>query len=116
VFQGNFLRLTFSGRSYEDPCFATPLQAFTFNKLVDSPGMDCVQVERVNKTETRGLRWAYLYKTAVNAWDRLEFDEEKYNAIKQKLQRPGPLIEELSDTEEDTDSDATDSDDDLYDK
>jgi hypothetical protein len=105
------LRLTFSGRAYEDPCFATPLQAFTFKKLVESPGLDCVQMERVNKTETRGLRWAYLYKSAVNAWDRLIYDEQKYDAIKLRLGRPGPLVEGLPDPEEDTDSDATDLDD-----
>ncbi|KAL5401573.1 hypothetical protein PMIN06_011704 [Paraphaeosphaeria minitans] len=110
--QANFLKLTFSGQAYNDPCFATPLQAFTFKKLIESPGLDCLALECVGKTETKGLRWLYLYKSAVNAWNKLEFDDRKYMAIKERLERPGPMVEALSDTEEDTPSDTTDEDDD----
>lgn len=113
--QANFLKLTFSGRAYDDPCFATPLQAYTFKKLLDTPGLDCLEIECVGKTETKGLRWLYLYRSAVNAWDKLVFDEKKHKAITERLNRPGPLVEELSDTEPDTPSD-TDEDIDMLDE
>ncbi|KAF2440910.1 hypothetical protein P171DRAFT_85357 [Karstenula rhodostoma CBS 690.94] len=115
--QANFLKLTFSGRAYDDACFATPLQVFTFKKLIESPGLDCLALECVGKTETKGLRWLYLYKSAVNAWDKLEFDQKKHDAIKEKLTRPGPMVEKLSDTEEVSDSDTdTETDTDTTDE
>ncbi|KAL1595896.1 hypothetical protein SLS60_009586 [Paraconiothyrium brasiliense] len=101
----NFLKLTFSGRAYDDPCFATPLSVWTFKKLTETPGLECLQLDLVKKTDTKGIRWKYLYKSAVNAWDKLEFDQQKYLAIKQRLVQPGKIVEQLTDSEEDTETD-----------
>ncbi|KAJ4344732.1 uncharacterized protein N0V89_012476 [Didymosphaeria variabile] len=102
----NFLKLTFSGRAYDDPCFATSLSVFSFQQLIDTPGLECLATHCVGKTETKGLRWRYLYKSAVNAWDKLEFDEQKYFRIRERLlMNQAPLKQALSDTEEDTDMD-----------
>lgn len=77
---------------------------------MESPGLDCLAFECVSKTETKGLRWLYLYKSAINAWEKLEFDLRKHDVIKERLSHSGPMMEELSDTEEDTTSDTTDED------
>ena len=102
--------MTFSGRAYEEPCFATPLHATKPSSIFKTRGLDRSLYECVNKTETKGIRWRFLYGSAMKAWDQLELNEEKHQSIRQ-------IVEE-EDSEEDSDesSDEDSSDDDLSDK
>lgn len=114
------MKLTFSGKAYDDPCFAAPLRFHSFKDLIGTPGLESVQCESVGKTETKGLRWKYLYKSALNAWAKLEYDEEKDQAIRTRLLLARPPVIELSDTDEDSGSDMSDDTDeedgDMYER
>ncbi|KAF2255441.1 hypothetical protein BU26DRAFT_515156 [Trematosphaeria pertusa] len=76
---------TFSGKPYDSPCFATPCTVFNAQELFNSAGLDSIQFGRVDKKETKGLRWKYLYESAVKAWEKLEFDYDKLQGIKTKI-------------------------------
>ncbi|KAJ4301201.1 hypothetical protein N0V90_003292 [Kalmusia sp. IMI 367209] len=103
----NFLKLTFSGKAYNDPCFATPMTVFEVRNLAKSKSADTCTFERVGKTETLGLRWKYLYESALAAWYKLEFSDRKYEIVTECLAIMAP-----SDTEPDTE----DEDDEISDE
>jgi hypothetical protein len=88
--------MTFSGKAYDSPCFATPLLFLKLSQLTNAPGASCTTFEEVKKNETLGMRWRFLYQSAVNAWDKLDFGEEKYRRIKARV--------------DDTDADLSDTD------
>lgn len=106
--------MTFTGRAYDRPCFATPLHASSFEYLVnETDGLNCTQSQVVNRTETKGIRWMFLYKSAVNAWQKLAFNEVKHLAIQKKLDAMSDLEEESDfpwDSDEDSDDDSDDED------
>jgi hypothetical protein len=52
------------------------------------------------RCKTRGLERTYLYKSVIDAWEKLGLNQQKYNGIKQRLAHPRPTIRELSDTED----------------
>lgn len=71
----------------------------SFKNLIETPGLDCVQLETVSKTESKGIRWSFLYRSAIIAWKQLEFSQTKFDAL---MEEP---TERMSDTTEDTESD-----------
>jgi hypothetical protein len=107
--------MTFSGRAYEEPCFATPLHATKPGSIFKTRGLDRSLYECVNKTETKGIRWRFLYGSAR---DQLELNEEKHQSIRQIVANVKQVAVEEEDSEEDSDesSDEDSSDDDLSDK
>lgn len=107
--QNKFLGMTFSGRAYEDPCFATPLHMLEQGSLFKTHGLQRTHYERVGKNETKGMRWMFLYGSAVKAWKQLEFSEDKYQSIDKTLGELKIVAPK------DDDSDESSSDDFLYD-
>ena len=79
-----FLLGTFSGKPYDKPCFATPLVVFESGELFNSLGLDTFSLEKVSKTESKGIRWKYLYESGVKAWEKLSFDGDKYEKIRKR--------------------------------
>jgi hypothetical protein len=110
--------MTFSGRAYEEPCFATPLHATKPSSIFKTRGLDRSLYECVNKTETKGIRWRFLYGSAMKAWEQLELNEEKHQSIRQIVANVKQVAVEEEDSGEDSDesSDEDSSDDDLSDK
>ncbi|KAF1973952.1 hypothetical protein BU23DRAFT_553627 [Bimuria novae-zelandiae CBS 107.79] len=110
VLQGKFLRMTFSGRAYDDPCFATPMRYFDLKQLLQTPHLECTSYDLVSKNETKGIRWKYLYQSAVNAWNKLEYDKQKDSRINEKTMKPIP--EKLLEPEDSSSSDNLSDDED----
>jgi hypothetical protein len=79
-----FLLGTFSGKPYDKPCFATPLVVFESKELFNSLGLDTFSLDKVSKTESKGIRWKYLYDSGVKAWEKLSFNEQKYEKIRER--------------------------------
>ncbi|PVH96510.1 hypothetical protein DM02DRAFT_731139 [Periconia macrospinosa] len=79
--KSKFLLGTYSGKAYDRPCFAAPVTVYSLEEMIDSPGLDKNHLEETSKTETKGLKWKYLYESGVKAWEQMEFSAEKLNAI-----------------------------------
>ena len=79
-----FLLGTFSGTPYDKPCFATPLVVFDSKEIFGSSGLDTFSLEKVPKTESKGIRWKYLYESGVKAWEKLSFNGKKYETIRKR--------------------------------
>lgn len=86
VNMSKFLAGTFSGKPYDAPCFATPCAVFNAQEFFSSAGLDMIMFETVPKTQTKGLRWRYLYESAVKAWEKLEFDHQKLEAARKSYE------------------------------
>lgn len=110
--------MTFSGRAYEEPCFATPLPAIKPSIIFKTRGLDRNLFERVSKTETKGIRWRFLYGSAMKAWEQLEFNEDKYQSIRLTIDnmKEMPIEEDSEDSSDEDSSDDDLSDDDLSDE
>ncbi|CAI6341758.1 unnamed protein product [Periconia digitata] len=74
---------TFSGKSYNRPCWASPVTVYEFDEIFSSPGLEAEFSGEVSKTETKGLRWKYHYESGLEAWSSLVFSQERYEQIKQ---------------------------------
>jgi hypothetical protein len=73
-----FLMATWSGKANDRPCFAMPVISNTLlNTVFTLAKAKKISSEHVSRTETRGLRWTFLYRSAVRAWGQLEFSVEK---------------------------------------
>ncbi|PSN60660.1 hypothetical protein BS50DRAFT_593748 [Corynespora cassiicola Philippines] len=76
-----FMGGTFTSAAYRGPCFATPVVVHTGKDILQGTGLEVSQFNKVNRTETKGARWRYLYETARIVWEKLAFDEEKKKLI-----------------------------------
>lgn len=70
-----FLAGTFSGKPYDKPCFATPNIIFPAKEIFGSAGLDTFNLEKVSKTESKGIRWRCTYhdpraQVALNSGDK----------------------------------------------
>lgn len=108
VNMSRFLLGTFSGKPYDKPCFATPAIVFDVDELVNSIGVDTFKLERVSKNESKGIRWKYLYESAVKAWEKLSWDEEKLEAIRKRNDEYDDRTLETSGSESQVTSDTGD--------
>ncbi|KAF2644267.1 hypothetical protein P280DRAFT_228487 [Massarina eburnea CBS 473.64] len=82
VNMSRFLAGTFSGKPYDRPCFSTPVVVYTEQDIFEVEGLHTVEFDKASKTDTKGLRWKYLYESAVKAFEKLEFSREKLAEIK----------------------------------
>jgi hypothetical protein len=94
-----FLVGTFGGKPYDKPCFATPLVLYEGKELFDSLGLDTFNREKVSKTESKGIRWKYLYDSGVRAWEKLRFSQQKFEKIREQNDEIDERILVMSDTE-----------------
>ncbi|KAF2683463.1 hypothetical protein K458DRAFT_404999 [Lentithecium fluviatile CBS 122367] len=102
-----FLLGTFGGKPYDRPCFASPMVVYDADEIFTSMGLDMFASDRVSKTDTKGIRWKYLYASGIKAWEKLRFSEEKLEAIrkrneefdKEEALRKRQAERELSDSE-----------------
>lgn len=74
---------TFSGSPHNRPCLATPFKGYGPDDLFDRGELRNMERQEVSKTETKGLRWKYLYESGVEAWKQLVFSPEKYAVLRQ---------------------------------
>lgn len=84
-----FLGGTFTKASYQGACFTTPVLSMTRRQIFEGSGK-CDRYEKVDRKETKGLRWKYLYNSARAAWDSIQFDVERFR----ELQDDGALYAE----------------------
>ncbi|KAF2266361.1 hypothetical protein CC78DRAFT_578398 [Lojkania enalia] len=77
--QANIARLmggTFGAKPYNGPFFATPVEMHERDEILGGNSLTSM-LDRVSRTETKGMRFKYLYDTCYLAWERLDYDADK---------------------------------------
>ncbi|KAF1953992.1 hypothetical protein CC80DRAFT_134901 [Byssothecium circinans] len=76
-----FYLATYSGKPYDRPCFATPLTVSDPIELCSSVQTQATYDE-ASKTDTKGLKWKFLWETGMRAWESLVYSPEKLAEIR----------------------------------
>lgn len=95
----SFLAGTFGKKCWDGPSFATPLIVYNAREVFTGSGIHANKFEKVTRHDTKGIRWKYLYESAVAAWDALEFDWGKHRDIEARAAAEGWPTEELEEME-----------------
>ncbi|KAF1998039.1 hypothetical protein P154DRAFT_564998 [Amniculicola lignicola CBS 123094] len=92
---------TFTKRAYEGAAFITTITTFTPNELFDIT-VPYQAFEIVDRKETKGIRWRYLFNSAVEIYKNIEFDKEIYNQLRDEVEREEEYQEIMAQTESET--------------
>jgi hypothetical protein len=82
-----FLAGTFSGKPYDRPCFATPNIIFPAEEIFGSAGLDTFSLEKVSKTESKGIRWRCTYHNPMRVQDVLKTGDLSWLGERQNVSR-----------------------------